>query len=182
VSKYKTRVLRNIFKVKSPNNMCANNPQYAENNIKGDLKLCTYSSHKIDSIFNNEDSEAYSAMLKKGTMDCLVQDSLKDEIIKVKMSSNLRNSILERTTKKPKSPAEKLSNFLNKTVEIPISYVCTVCIIIFISSTLSTFIVTDNMKTNKKLQGYTNIRVLNISGSNVILPKNIGEVTSNEEN
>lgn len=132
--------------------------------------------------YNNKDDEVNSDIFERTTMDCLLQDKLKEEMLSVKMSHTLRESILERTTKKPQSVYEKLSNLLNRTVEIPVSFACTVCIVIFITSTLSTFIVTDSMKTNKKLQGYTSIRVLNISGSNVILPKDMSEVISNEEN
>lgn len=120
--------------------------------------------------------------MKKYNIDHLLQNGLKEEMMSIKMSHNLKESILEHTIMKQKSRYEKFFEFLNRTVEVPISYVCTVCIVIFISSTLSAFIVTDSMKTDEKLQGYTNIRILNLSGSNIILPKDISEVTSNGKN
>jgi hypothetical protein len=120
--------------------------------------------------------------MKKSNIDYLLQDRLKEEIKNVKMSHNLKQIILDNTINHRKSIFEKFLRFFNRTVEIPVSYLCTACVVIFISSTLSTFIVTDNMKADKNIQGYTNIRVLNISGSNVILPKDISEVTYNEEN
>ncbi len=131
---------------------------------------------------NSSDEEINDDIFKRSNMDYCLQDRLKEEMCNVKMSYKLRDGIMESTTKKPKSLYEKFSQFLNSTIEIPVSYVCTVFVVIVISSTLSTFIVTDSMKMNKNLQGYSNIRVLNISGSNVILPKGIGEVISNEKN
>lgn len=110
----------------------------------------------------------------------LLHDELNQEMSNVKMSLNLKESIIKNTIKQPKTLHEKFSRFLNRTVEIPFSFAFAVCFVIFISSTLSTFIVTDSMKTDKKLQGYTNIRVLNISGSNVILLKDTSEVIRNE--
>jgi hypothetical protein len=129
-----------------------------------------------------KDEKINSDIFNENTMDFLLQDKLKEEMINVKMSHNLKESILESTIKKPKSLHEKFLKILNSTLEIPVSYACIACFIIITCSTLSTFIVTDNMKMDKELQGYTNIRVLNISGSNVILPRDISEVTDNEKN
>ncbi|MBZ9686579.1 hypothetical protein G9F72_009590 [Clostridium estertheticum] len=132
--------------------------------------------------FNNKDEEIYRDIFEKNAIDYTLQNELKGELITVEMSHNLKKSIMECTINKPKNLYEKFSEFLNRTIEIPVSYICTVCFVIFISSTLSTFIVTESMKMDKKLQGYTNIRVLNISGSSVILPKDISEVIDNDEN
>ena len=132
--------------------------------------------------FNNIDDELYTDMCTKSATDLLLQEDLLEELFDVKMSHNLKQSIMQCTIEKPKTLHEKFSGFLNRTIEIPVSYICTVFLIVFISSTLSTFIVTNNMKTDKKLQGYTNFRVLSISGSNVILPKDISEVIKHYEN
>ena len=131
---------------------------------------------------NSSGEERNNDIFKRNTMDYLLQDRLKEDMSNVRMSHSLKESIMGNTIKKPMSLYEKFSRLLNSTVEISVSHVCTVCFVIFISSTLSTFIVTDSMKMNKNLQGYSNIRVLNISGSNVILPKGIGEVINNEKN
>lgn len=171
----------NIFKLKFPTNVKDNNHEFPIEKIKEDLNLYN-DNNGLTTKSNNMCEDLSSNILKKDTMDFSFQDGLKEEMINIKMSYNLRESILHSTIKKPKSIYEKFSEVLNRTVEIPIFYICTVSILIFISSTLSTFIVTDNMKMHKKLQGYTNIRVLNISGSNVILPKDIREVTSDEKN
>ncbi|MGV8983486.1 hypothetical protein [Clostridium sp.] len=121
-------------------------------------------------------------ILKKSTEDCLLHDELNQEMSNVIMSTNLKENIIKNTIKQPNTLYENFSQFLNKTVEIPFSFAITVCFVIFISSTLSTFIVTDSMKMDKKLQGYTNIRVMNISGTNVILPKDTSEVIDHFEN
>lgn len=120
--------------------------------------------------------------MKRDNWDYLLQNELNEEMHDIKMSSALKESIIQNTIKKPKNLYERLFQFLNRSVEIPVSYALAVCIVIVVSSTLSTFIVTDSMKTDKALQGYSNIRVLNISGSNVILPNDISEVTGNEKN
>ena len=132
--------------------------------------------------FNNKDEKSYIDTFKKNEMDFLLHDELQEELTNVKMSYNLKQSIMECTIKKPKTLYEKLHQFLNRTIEVPVSYIFTFCLAIFISSTLSTFIITDSMRMDKKLQGYTNIRILNISGSSVILPKEINEVIEHDEN
>ncbi|MGH4123657.1 MAG: hypothetical protein ACREV6_12090 [Clostridium sp.] len=132
--------------------------------------------------FKNKHEDIYIDIFNKNDMDYLLQHGLQEEMFDVKMSATLREIIMKSTIKQPKSLYEKFYMFLNRTLEIPVSYVCTVCFVIFFCSTLSTFIVTDNMKTDKKLQGYTNIRVMNISGSSVILPKDISEVIQYYEN
>ena len=131
---------------------------------------------------NNKDEKVNSDIFNKNAMDSTLQNRLKEEMTNVTMSSKLKQNILEHTIKRPQSIYYKFIKFLNSSVEIPISYVFTICSVIFICSTLSTFIVTDNMKMNKSLQGYTSIRVLKISGSSIILPKDISEVLGNEEN
>jgi len=132
--------------------------------------------------FNNKDEELYIDEFKKNAMDLLLHDELQEELMVVKMSHNLKQNIMQCTIEKPKTFYGKVCTFLNGTIEIPVSYVCSIFLVIFISSTLSTFIITDAMKMDKKLQGYTNIRVLNISGNTVILPKNISEVIKHYEN
>lgn len=181
MKKYKMNFLKKKLKSKSPTEIAGNNHRSWDKEMDKGSSFHK-DNNELYTKINNKDDEVYSNIFEKNTMDLLLQDELKKTMLSVKTSHNLRESILEHTTKKPQSLYEKLSNFLNKTVEIPVSFAYTFCIVLFISSTLSTFIVTDSMKTNKKLQGYTSIRVLSISGSNVILPKDMSEVISNEEN
>lgn len=117
---------------------------------------------------------------KENTVDSLLHDRLNQEMSNVKMSLNLKESIIKNTIKRRTTLYEKFSQFLNIKIEISVSFAITACFVIVISSALSTFIVTDSMKMDRKLQGYTNIRVLSISGSNVILPKDTSEVIDNE--
>ncbi len=132
--------------------------------------------------FNNIDDELSTDTCNKSATDLLLQEKLQEELSYVKISHILKQNIIQCTIEKPKNLSGKFSQFLNRTIEIPVSYICTVFLIVLISSTLSTFIVTNNMKMDKTLQGYTNIRVISISGSNVILPKDISEVIKHYEN
>jgi hypothetical protein len=108
-------------------------------------------------------------------LDRSIRENMEKSLISINMSQNLKESIKKETIYKEKSLFKKISIFMNRTVEIPTSLIAAVCITVVIGLS-SSFIITDKMKDDKSIQGYSNIKVLQDMGSTIIISNaNIGD-------
>jgi hypothetical protein len=113
--------------------------------------------------------------------DFRISENLREELENVKFDHSLKMNILDNTINRKKNILEKITDFMNKTIEIPIGGIVTVCFIaVVLSSSLS--VVTSNMKNNRDIMGYSNIKIVQINGSNIIIPNTQCEVDLNEKN
>lgn len=106
--------------------------------------------------------------MEKDRLDSLIGEELKRDVCRIRMSESLKDSIREKTIKKNKSFYSRFKSLMNTTIEIPVPSVMAACILICFLA-VSTFTVTDSMKKDKSIQGYTSIKVVRIGGMDVYM-------------
>jgi hypothetical protein len=115
-------------------------------------------------------------------VDDFIKNKLQNEMEPIKMSSALKKNIIQNTVNRREKLSEKICNLMNKTIEIPVSYTVAACFILFLAVISPSMIITNNMKHDQSIQGYSDVEILRMNGSDVLIPKNLCEVSINEKN
>lgn len=98
----------------------------------------------------------------------LIKDSLEEEVVNIKMSSSLKENIRKNTMKKRSGFFEKLRRLLNQPIEAPLPAIIAVSVLFLLLMPFF-FIVTDNMKKDKAIFGYTSIKIVKIGATDVLI-------------
>lgn len=117
--------------------------------------------------------------MERDKFDLELHKRLKDEVEDIKITSSLRDSILKNTIMKKRSPYERFKRAMNTTIEIPVPSAMAVCLVVFFFA-FTVFRVTDVMKKDESIKGYTSVRTVEIGGVQVIVDKDWG--VENEKN
>ena len=110
----------------------------------------------------------------KDKFDVFVRGGLREETKKIVMSASLKNRIIKRTVEKPNTFYDKFRKFMNTTIVIPLPSALAICLIMIVF-TFSAFRVTDSMKKDKSILGYSSIKIVKMGGIDVIVDDRDGE-------
>jgi len=118
--------------------------------------------------------------VEKDRFHTAVSESLKEEVADIKMSSLLKESIKKNTVKN-KSLYRKFRDLMNTTIEIPVPSAVAVCVLICLF-TFSTFRVTESMKKDKSIRGYTSVRIIRVGNMDILIDIENGGMSNEQEN
>jgi len=119
--------------------------------------------------------------MEKDKLDELIRESLMEEVHNIKMSSSLRENIRKNTMKSKLSLYGRFKRVMNTTIEIPVPSIMAACLLVFFIG-FSTFRVTDTMKKDKSILGYTSVKVIKIGGADVYMDNGGGVNNGKSQN
>lgn len=109
--------------------------------------------------------------MEKDKLDMLIEEKLKEEFRDVKMSHSLKDSIRKNAARQNNSLYKRFKVFMNRTIEIPIPSAMAVCVIVAFLG-FGTFTVTEDMKRDKSIKGYTDVKVMRLAGMDIYMDSN----------
>lgn len=118
--------------------------------------------------------------MEKDKLDIAIGECLRDELKDIKMSSNLKDSITKETVRN-KTLKRRLKDLMDMTIDIPIPSAVAACVILCFF-TFSTFNVTENMKKDKSIHGYTSVRTIKVGNMNITVENENGGAVNEKKN
>jgi hypothetical protein len=106
--------------------------------------------------------------MKDDRLGALIREGLREEAKDVTMSSSLKNRIIKNTIENPQTFYQRFVKVMNTTIDIPLPSALAACLLI-LSISFSSFWVTNEMKRDKSIQGYTSIKVIKIGPCDVYI-------------